>query len=44
MMKIVTDAGYKGFVGIEYEGSKLSEMDGIKATQKLLLRVREELS
>lgn len=30
MMKIVVDAGYRGYVGIEYEGSKLSEPDGIR--------------
>ena len=36
MMKIVLDTGYNGYVGIEYEGSKLSEFDGIKATKKLL--------
>ena len=39
MMKIVLDAGYRGFVGIEYEGSKLSEPDGIRATKALLERV-----
>jgi sugar phosphate isomerase/epimerase len=44
MMKIVLDAGYKGYVGIEYEGGKLSEPDGIKATKKLLEKVRQELS
>jgi sugar phosphate isomerase/epimerase len=44
MMKIVLDAGYHGYVGIEYEGSKLSEPDGIRATKKLLERVREQLS
>jgi sugar phosphate isomerase/epimerase len=44
MMKIVLDAGYRGYVGIEYEGGKLSEMDGIRATQKLLNRVRGELT
>lgn len=44
MMKIVVDAGYRGFVGIEYEGSVLSEHDGIIATKKLLERVRAELS
>ncbi len=36
MMKIVMDANYHGWVGIEYEGSKLSEEDGIIATKKLL--------
>ena len=44
MMKIVIDAGYRGYVGVEYEGSKLSEYDGIKATKKLLESVREKLS
>ncbi len=44
MMKIVLAAGYHGWVGIEYEGGKLSEADGIKATKKLLEKVREELS
>jgi sugar phosphate isomerase/epimerase len=40
IMKIVTDAGYNGFVGIEYEGSRLSEPEGIKATKKLLEKLR----
>jgi sugar phosphate isomerase/epimerase len=44
MMKIVMDAGYHGYVGIEYSGNKLSEPDGIRATKKLLERVRNELS
>jgi L-ribulose-5-phosphate 3-epimerase len=44
MMKIVVAAGYKGFVGVEYEGSRLSEPDGIRATKKLLETVREELA
>ncbi len=44
MMAIVLDAGYRGYVGIEYEGSKLPEPEGIKATKKLLETVREELT
>ncbi len=44
MMKIVLDAGYHGYVCIEYEGGRLSEIDGIKATKKLLEAVREELA
>lgn len=44
MMKIVLDAGYRGYVGIEYEGSKLPEPEGIKATKALLEKVRQELS
>jgi L-ribulose-5-phosphate 3-epimerase len=40
IMKIVTDAGYRGFVGIEYEGSRLAEPAGIKATKTLLETLR----
>jgi L-ribulose-5-phosphate 3-epimerase len=39
MMDIVLAAGYHGYVGIEYEGSKLDEIAGIKATKDLLERV-----
>jgi sugar phosphate isomerase/epimerase len=38
MLSIVKAAGYTGHIGIEYEGSKLSEPDGIKATKALLER------
>jgi hypothetical protein len=44
MMEIVLDAGYHGYVGIEYEGSKLPEAEGVRATKKLLERVREKFS
>ncbi|MCA9034932.1 MAG: TIM barrel protein [Planctomycetaceae bacterium] len=44
MMKIVLDAGYNGWVGIEYEGGKLDEYAGIKATKSLLEKVRGELA
>ena len=40
IMKIVTDAGYHGFVGIEYEGSRLGEPEGIRATKRLLESLR----
>ncbi len=43
MMKIVVDAGYHGYVGIEYEGSKLNEDEGIRATKKLLDRVHDQM-
>jgi len=39
ILKVVKAAGFKGIAGIEYEGSKLSEYDGIKATKALLERV-----
>ncbi len=44
MMEIVLKAGYRGYVGIEYGGSKLSEAEGIRATKRLLERVREQLA
>ncbi len=43
MMKIVLDAKYNSFVGIEYEGASMSERDGIRATKRLLERVHQEL-
>ena len=43
MMKIVLDAKYNSFVGIEYEGDSMSEPDGVRATKKLLERVHQEL-
>ena len=41
MMDIVKKAGYNGFVGVEYEGSRLSEEEGIKATRDLLIKLAE---
>jgi sugar phosphate isomerase/epimerase len=43
MVKIVMDAGYHSYLGIEYEGSKLPEPEGIRASKRLLERVRESL-
>jgi L-ribulose-5-phosphate 3-epimerase len=43
MMKIVLAAGYSGYVGIEYEGSRLDEYAGIRATKALLEKVRTQL-
>lgn len=45
MMDIVINKhDYHGWVGIEYEGGKLSEPDGIMATKKLLLSIRDKMS
>ena len=44
MMGIVKDAGYRGYVGIEFEGRNMEEIDGIRATKKLLERVRDQLA
>jgi sugar phosphate isomerase/epimerase len=43
IMQIVKDSGFKGYVGIEYEGSELSEVEGIMATKALLEKVIAEL-
>jgi len=39
MMQIIIESGYKGWIDVEYEGSKLSEPEGIMATKKLLEKV-----
>lgn len=54
MFKIIKDAGFKGYVGIEYEGGIMSmykpdggylpSPEGIRATKTLLERVRIELA
>lgn len=38
MMRIVRDAGYRGHVGVEYEGRELGEIEGILKTRELLER------
>jgi len=44
MMKIVTDFGYHDYVGIEYEGNRLEEFEGIRKSKDLLRSVREKLA
>ena len=41
-MKLVLKANYRGYVGIEFEGKKVSEDEGIKLTKALLEKVRDE--
>jgi len=43
MLKIVKEAGYEGYIGIEYSGDQLSEEDGIKMTKVLMDRVAKTL-
>lgn len=38
-LKIVKDSGFNGFIGIEYEGEKLSEPEGIRATKALIEKI-----
>ena len=44
MMQIVKESGFDGYIGIEYEGSQLSEAEGIKATKKLLEKTWKKLN
>jgi sugar phosphate isomerase/epimerase len=43
LLKIVLDAGYHSWIGIEYEGTRLPEREGIARTLSLLERVRSEM-
>ncbi|MGI4737800.1 MAG: sugar phosphate isomerase/epimerase family protein [Janthinobacterium lividum] len=40
MFRIIKESGFKGYVGIEYEGEQLSEEEGIRKTKALLEKVR----
>ena len=39
MMKIISDANYKGYIDVEYEGDKLSEAAGVTASIALVKKV-----
>jgi sugar phosphate isomerase/epimerase len=43
MLKIALDAGYSGWIGIEYGGKASNEAEGVRATQKLLERTLRDL-
>lgn len=43
MLTLVKESGYSGFIGVEYEGEKLSEIEGILATKKILLEKAKQL-
>jgi sugar phosphate isomerase/epimerase len=44
ILQIVKDSGFTGYIGIEYEGYKLSSEAGIKATRQLLIESAKALS
>lgn len=44
MLQIVKDAGYKGYIGVEYEGDEMGEEEGIIATKELLLNAAKKLN
>jgi sugar phosphate isomerase/epimerase len=43
MLRIVVDAGFHSWLGIEYEGDRLPEKEGVARTKALLEKIREEL-
>ena len=44
MLRIVLDAGYRGHIGVEWEGMNPGDVEGIRLTQNLLERLRDELA
>jgi sugar phosphate isomerase/epimerase len=38
MLQVVKDGGYTGYIGIEFEGDEMGEIEGIEATRKLILK------
>lgn len=44
MLQIVKEEGYTSYIGVEYEGDRLSEEEGIIATKKLLLELAKEFN
>jgi len=43
MFQIIGESDYRGYVGIEYEGKELSEVEGIKKTKALLEKTFAEV-
>ena len=44
MLKIVKDSGFKGYIGIEFEGHDVDPVSGINATKKLIETVMAEMA
>ena len=43
ILEIVKSFGYNGYIGVEYEGLRLSEVEGIKATRDLLIKAGKSI-
>ena len=44
MLAIVAKHGYRGWLGIEYEGEHRPEAEGVRLTQELIRRINDELA
>ncbi len=42
MLNVIKKSGYEGFIGVEYEGERLGETEGITATRDLLIKLGKE--
>ncbi len=43
LLQIVKDAGYKGYIGIEFEGNEVPEDEGVIKTRDLLMKVGQQM-
>ena len=43
MLEIVKNSGYNKYISIEYEGTRLSEYEGIRKTKELLEKVGKSI-
>lgn len=43
ILKLVKDSGYTGYIGVEFEGKRLSEREGIERTRDLLFKSANSL-
>lgn len=43
MLQLIKDAGFSGIIGVEYEGKRLTEYEGIRATKKLIENTLKQL-
>lgn len=44
MIRIVLDAGYRGYIGIEWEGTAPEDVEGVRLANALLRRIRDEVA
>ena len=44
ILQIVKDAGYTGYIGIEYEGEEIPAEEGIQLTRELLIKAAQNLN
>lgn len=44
LLGIVMDAGYRGHIGIEWEGQQPQDVEGVRLANELLIRLRDELA